>query len=319
LCTVQFVQFNNYLYQGRNSLATIDLHIHSNHSNDADFSPEQLVDRCLKAGLSHAAIADHNSVRAIDAAVAAARGTSLTIISAIEMDCVLDGIVLHILGYGIENSDPIFSEIEEDLHQQEQANSARLVQLVRQLGIEFDDAVLEALSYDGVITGEMIAEAALSFDAEDRNKLLDPYRGEGERSDNPYVNFYWDYCSQGKPAYTPMNFISLSRAIEIIKTNNGVPILAHPGINVKEDGVFLERILSAGVMGIEVYSSYHNKEQVKFYREAALSKQLLITCGSDFHGKNKKSIEIGSTDCEGQEAEIIARLTGMIDKLHQQL
>ena len=39
-----------------------------------------------------------------------------------------------------------------------------------------------------------------------------------------------------------------------------------------------------------------------------------MTCGSDFHGKNKKSIEIGGTECEGQEKKIIVGLLEAISK-----
>ena len=158
----------------------------------------------------------------------------------------------------------------------------------------------------------MIAETALLVDSQENNPLLDPYRDGGVRSDNPFVNFYWDFCSQGKPAYTPMDFISLGRAIEIITSNGGCPVLAHPGVNVKEDAAFLAAIIAEGILGIEVYSSYHNPEQVGFYRDAAIKNNLLMTCGSDFHGKTKKSIKIGGTDCEGKEAEIISGLMRMI-------
>lgn len=296
-------------------MSTIDLHIHSYYSNDADFSPAKLVELCLGAGLTHAAIADHNSIKAIDEALSAAEDTALKVIPAVELDCVQDGVDLHILGYGIDHSAPVFTEIEEDLHQQEKDNSTQLVQHVRGLGIEFDDDMVQSLSFKGVITGEMIAEAALSYDSEKKNPLLDPYRDDGDRSDNPYVNFYWDYCSQGKPAHVPMNFISLEEAVEIIQSNHGVPILAHPGINVKEDPNFLERIISKGVAGIEVFSSYHNEAQVRFYKKAALSGGLLITCGSDFHGKNKKSIKIGGTDCEDGEERIISALIDSIERI----
>ncbi len=296
-------------------MATIDLHIHSNYSNDADFSPSHLVSLCLDAGLSHAAIADHNSVKAIDEALFAAEGTPLIIIPAIEMDCELEGIILHLLGYGMDYSDPVFDEIEDDVLGQERANSAKLMHLVHQIGIDFEDDVVKEMAVDGVVTGEMIAEAALAYDSQEKNSLLDPYRGEGERSDNPYVNFYWDFCSQGKPAYTPMDFQSLGHGIEIIESNGGCPVLAHPAINVKEDQPFLEKIITEGIMGIEVYSSYHTPEQVRFYRQAAMDENLLMTCGSDFHGKTKKSITIGGVDCEGNEEDIITTLLDQIRRM----
>jgi hypothetical protein len=59
---------------------------------------------------------------------------------------------------------------------------------------------------------------------------------------------------------------------------------------------------------MEVYSSYHSQEQVLFYKEFALKHNLLLTCGSDFHGKTKPSISIGCVECESNEERIIATL-----------
>ena len=293
-------------------MATIDFHMHSNYSTDGEFSPVQLVDLCLEAGLTHAAIADHNSVRAITEALRAAQGTRLTVIPGIELDCDFKGINLHLLGYGIDHTAATFNQIEEDTLQQAQDNSALLMRLVRQLGIDFEDVVVAGLAHEDVVTGEILAEAALKYDHEGKNLLLDPYRGDGERGDNPYVNFYWDFCAQGKPAYTPMKFISLEQAVEIVQSHHGVPVLAHPGLNVKEDQKLLAEIICAGVLGIEVYSSYHNPAQVAFYRDAAHAQGLLVTCGSDFHGKTKKRVRIGGVDCEGQEDKIITDLMHQI-------
>ena len=289
-------------------MATIDLHIHSNYSDDGEFSPAELVEFCLGAGLTHAAIADHNSVKGVAQAQGAAEGTSLRIIPALEMDCHFEGIVFHLLGYGIDHSASIFLQIERDIHRQELETSTRRMRLVRQLGIDFDDDLIASLAHNGVVTGEVIAEAALHHDVKSENSLLDPYRGSGTRSDNPFVNFYWDFCAQGKPAHVPIDYISLAQAVEIIRANRGVAVLAHPGLQVKEDGGLLARIIAEGVNGIEVYSSYHTREQEQFYREAARDNGLLLTCGSDFHGKTKPGIKIGGTDCEGLEADIIAAL-----------
>lgn len=43
----------------------------------------------------------------------------------------------------------------------------------------------------------MIAEAAMKFDKNHVNSLLMLYYENASRSDNPYVNFYWDFCAQG--------------------------------------------------------------------------------------------------------------------------
>jgi predicted metal-dependent phosphoesterase TrpH len=282
--------------------------MHSFYSDDGEFNPQTLVDLCLEKDIKYFSIADHNCVRAIEEAKEYCIGKDIEIIPAIELDCTIDKVNLHVLGYGIDYNKPIFQEIEENIILQEQVASKRRMKLIRELGIGFSDEDINLLSRNGVVTGEMIAEAAMKFDKNHVNPLLKPYYDNGCRSDNPYVNFYWDYCAQEKPAYVEVKYISLQEAINIIEKSGGIPVLAHPGNNVKENMNLLESIISCGIKGIEVYSSYHSKEQVVFYKEVAFKHQLILTCGSDFHGKTKPSIYIGGTECEGNEERIISEL-----------
>ncbi|MCI5636080.1 MAG: PHP domain-containing protein [Sarcina ventriculi] len=289
-------------------MSYIDLHMHSCYSDDGEFEPKQLIDLCLEKNIKYFSIADHNSVRGIKEAKEYCVGKSINIIPAIELDCTFNEINLHVLGYGIDYDKTVFYDIENNIIKQEQFASKKRMKLVKELGIDFSDEVINSLSRNGVVNGEMIAEAAMKFDKNHENPLLMPYYENGSRSDNPYVNFYWDYCAQGKAAYAEVSFINLQEAISIIEESGGIPILAHPGNNIKENINLLEQIISCGIKGIEVYSSYHSKEQVEFYKKFSLKHKLLLTCGSDFHGKTKPSIVIGGTDCEGIEDKIISQL-----------
>ena len=289
-------------------MSYIDLHMHSVYSDDGEFQPKQLIDFCLDKKIKYFSIADHNSVKAIDQAKEYCKDKDIEIIPAVELDCTIDGINLHVLGYGIDYHNPLFNEIEENIILQEQIASQKRMKLIRKLGIDFSDEVIASLSRNGVVNGEMIAEAAMNFDKERANPLLKPYFKNGSRSDNPYVNFYWDYCAQGKPAYAEVKFISLQEAVKVIEESGGVPVLAHPSNNVRENIALLEAIIKCGIRGMEVYSSYHTKEQISFYKEFALKHKLLLTCGSDFHGKTKPSISIGSSECENNEESIIVAL-----------
>ncbi|MCJ7696688.1 MAG: PHP domain-containing protein [Anaerolineaceae bacterium] len=286
-------------------MSLIDLHIHSNFSDDGQYSPAELIDKCLQAGIKYISIADHNSVKGIPKAITAARWKDLEVIPAIELDCLIGQKNLHLLGYGINYTNPLFTKVEDDILNQDRLASTTRMSLIRDLGIEFDDKVIESLSVNGIVNGEMIAEAAMTYDVDHKNPLLQPYYEGGERSDNPNANFYWDYCHQGKPGYVEVKFISIDEAVKLIKDNGGVPVLAHPGIIVGEDLDLLQNIVSSGVQGIEVYSSYHSNEQVEYYKKFALEQKVLQTCGSDFHGKNKPNIYLGATGCEEQEEEII--------------
>lgn len=289
-------------------MSYIDLHVHSFFSDDGEFDPKVLVDLCLNRKVTYFSIADHNCVKAIDEAKEYCRGKDIEIIPAVELDCTIEGVNLHVLGYGIDYNNPVFNGIGENIMLQEQTASQKRIKLIRELGIDFSDKVIETLSRNAVVTGEMIAEAAMQFDKGRTNQLLKPYFENGSRSDNPYVNFYWDYCAQGKPAYAEVKFITLQEVIKTIEENGGVPVLAHPANNVKESIALLEAIIKCGIRGMEVYSSYHNEEQVSFYKEFALRHKLLLTCGSDFHGKTKPSISIGCLECENNEESIILSL-----------
>lgn len=290
-------------------MSYIDLHMHSNYSDDGEFSPKKIVELCLEKGVKYFAIADHNSTKGVAEAKEYCDDKDITIIPAIELDCTIDGVNLHLLGYNVDYKSDDFERIEENIIAQEQVASKERMRLVRELGINFEDSVIDGLSKNGVVNGEMIAEAAMLFDKNKENKLLNPYYEGGLRSDNPYVNFYWDYCSQGKPAYAEVKFISLKEAIKVVEDNGGVPVLAHPGNNVKENKDLLEKIIKAGVKGLEVYSSYHNEKQTAFYKDFAINNNLIMTCGSDFHGKTKPSISIGGISCEDNEEKIINELS----------
>ena len=47
----------------------IDMHMHSFYSDDGEFTPSELVKKCHESGVRIMAIADHNTVKAIDEAI----------------------------------------------------------------------------------------------------------------------------------------------------------------------------------------------------------------------------------------------------------
>lgn len=273
----------------------MDLHMHSCKSDDGEYTPTELMQFCHDAGLQVVAIADHNSVEAIPEAKEVAQQLHLTYIPAIELDCVIDKVELHVLGYHINEKDALFSQLTLTLREQEQAASKIRLQKAKEFGLYIDEEKAYALSHHNVITGEIIAEVAL---ADERNhERLKEYLPQGTRSDNPYVNFYWDYCSQGKPLYAKMEYMTLQEAVNLIHHAGGFAVLAHPGNNTKENVALLDAIFAYDIIGIEVYSSYHSQKQIQFYEAYAKEHHLYMTCGSDFHGKTKPAIALGAHGC----------------------
>lgn len=284
---------------------TLDLHMHTTISTDGTYAPEDLVRMCAGNGLRTIAITDHNSTRAYPGALDAARAVGIRLIPGVELDCHLRGVNLHVLGYGIDPAAADFGVYEDDLTRQEQQASIQRLAAVRGLGIIIEQEQIDALAIDGVITGEMLAEVALADPRNEDHPLLLPYRAGGSRGDNPYVNFYWDVCAQGKPAYAHVDFFTLAQAVETIRRAGGFAVLAHPGINIGRDAAMFAEILTAGVEGVEAYSSYHDAGTAAFWARQAQERGALVTIGSDFHGKTKPAIRLGAFDIPG-EAQIRA-------------
>lgn len=76
----------------------VDLHIHSNES-DGKMQPNEIVEQAKSQGKKYIAICDHNT---IDAYLSTNILSEDIVIPAVEFDCFYKGVLIHILGYGID-------------------------------------------------------------------------------------------------------------------------------------------------------------------------------------------------------------------------
>ena len=286
----------------------MDLHMHSIFSVDGEYTPSELVGMCHGAGIRIMSISDHNCVGASRKAQEETERLGIRYIPAIELDCTFQGMDLHLLGYQIRYESPDFAAVECDIRRQSKQASLENLKLTRQLGFEVTADELNVISskgtWQGIWSGETFAEVLLHKPEYQDNDLLFPYRTGGLRADNPYVNFYWDYYSQGKPCHAAMVYPSLADAIALIKDNGGKAVLAHPGNTLKNRLDLFDDIVAQGIDGVEAFSSYHDRQSADFFYREARKHSLIVTCGSDFHGKTKPSIMIGNSGCHIGQAEI---------------
>ncbi len=76
----------------------VDLHIHSCES-DGEMTPYEIIEQARKKNKKYIAISDHNT---IDAYLSTNILKEEIIIPAVEFDCFFQGVLIHILGYGID-------------------------------------------------------------------------------------------------------------------------------------------------------------------------------------------------------------------------
>lgn len=285
--------------------STIDLHMHSNFSDDGEYNVEEIFQMAKANNMKIISITDHNSTKANVIADKMSVLYDIAYVPGIEIDCTFEGKNMHVLGYFIKYGSELYAHIENDnLTQERKASFERVRKFQEYSGMKIDvEALLEKNRFQ-VISGEMIGEQLLNNPAYKGHELLKPYV-DGDRSDMPYVNFYWDFFAQGKPCYVDIKYPSLEDIIEVIKLTDGVPVIAHPYQTFREDISFVHKLIDKGIEGIEVFSSYHSETEMAELLKIAKERKVFVTAGSDFHGKTKPGLNIGDTNCPLEAQKLI--------------
>ncbi len=270
-----------------------DLHIHSIWSNDGEPEVQELIKKCINNQITTFAITDHNSISAINEAIPLCLNVGVDLIPGIEVDCSFKGTDLHLLGYNIDWHSNDFIELDKSIHKKVMGSFTEMIQNLDKIGINVDESEVLKKANGQLPCGELIAEVLLTNKVYHSNPKLSPYLPGGERRDMPYINFYHDFFAQGKAAYVKIDYMDFQDAVNLIKSNGGIPIIAHPGMNFKGKEELVIELIKNGAEGLEVFNNYHNNTQIEYFAELAIQKSVLMTCGSDFHGKNKPLIDIG--------------------------
>ena len=131
-----------------------------------------------------------------------------------------------------------------------------------------------------------------------------------------------NYIGEEAPTnyYIEAKKLGAEEVIDTIHQSGGAISLAHPGRDLKlsEADKILNILESAGLDAIEVPYTYQHKRQEGYginfgIKESyILAKQhdLLITGGSDCHGKKSDKYNIGKINLESKHVEAIRKIAG---------
>ena len=288
----------------------IDLHIHTDASSDGQHSPREIFIMAREKGLQAIAFADHNSVANIQEGLRLSRKFGIEFIPCLELNTFHNDLDLHLLAYYIQPQDPGLIRWLETIERKKKEQAEKRVAKLNELGFVFDWNDLRAFSADHIPTGASFLKAILSRKENAKDPRLRPYV-DGHRSASPYVNFYRDYLRGGKPAFVYMEDILTLAAIRQIKELRGIPVLAHPSDTGHENIIAL---IGSGLEGLEVYSPYHDAGEQEAFRVMAERHNLLITAGSDFHGKAiKPDVEFG--EVAGNDYDLVNKLKKRLEEI----
>ena len=257
-----------------------DLHTHTTFS-DGTFTPAELVDYASKQDISVLAVTDHDSVSGIDEAISAGAAKGVEIIPGIELNTDIKDTDLHILGYYIDYKKPEFITRLNGIKAARVERMRQMVEKLNEIGftcINLDDIYEEYRKVNqDVSSGEVSLGRPHLARAMVRKNIVEDEKAAFDR-----------YIGNGKPCYVEVLHKMLPvDAVRFIREFNGIPVIAHPGLSKRDD--LMPDLVKAGLCGIEVFHSSHDKNQVAYYEKMAADYNLIMTGGSDCHGPKNNS------------------------------
>jgi len=266
---------------------TFDLQAHSIHS-DGSLPAAEVVARAAQAGVELLALSDHDTVDGVQEAIDAAERSGIRNVAAVEISSVQgDHEDLHVLGYGIDHTDPhLLAELARYRGDRE-ARADRMAAALTDLGWAIDDTVLEQRRAAGKPIGRPhLAQAAYGHPDNAARIAQEGLDG--------FSALLVAYLIPGAPAYRRRTFPTIEEAVALIHAAGGVAVWAHPFWDIDADDevvASVERFTEMGIDGVEVFYVTHTKEQVDLLARTCERLDLLTTGSSDFHGPEHRHFD----------------------------
>ena len=259
-------------------MARIDLHLHTRFS-DGSLTPAEVVGLAHQAGVTAVAITDHDILDGISLALNAATPLGIEVIPGVELSSRFNDRELHVLGYFFDWQDSTFRDHLAQQRRSRHVRNPQTIERLNALGFELSEEEVKAKAGSDSIGRPHIAQVLVEKGyVQDTREAFDRYLKEGAR------------------AYVPRTLADTRDVIAWIRHAGGVPVLAHPRWT-RCQGEPLYHLCAglkeAGLLGLEVFYSSHNRRQTSRFLELAKRLDLLVTGGSDFHGAANPGIQVG--------------------------
>ena len=255
-----------------------DLHTHTVHS-DGSYTPEELVLAAKEKNLI-IALTDHNTVSGLPEFMAEADRLGVAAVGGTELSCVYGGREFHLLGLFIPTE--FYGELERlcvEYHRLKERSNIDLIDKLRGLGYDISYTEIQKRNVKGRvnrahIATELFEKGYVCSVSEAFDKLL--FEGGG--------------------FYEPAEKLDFFEAVRFLRSIRALPVLAHPLKDINEEALrdILPKAIEAGLIGIEVLHSSYGEAEVRICDRIADEFGLIKSGGSDFHGKAKPDVFLGT-------------------------
>ncbi len=258
----------------------VDLHTHSTASDGTD-SPGELIDNAHKAGLRAVAISDHDTLYGLEEGKkAAAAYDNLDFVRGVEISTGSSQGDMHILGLWVpEDAEPL-EKVLAEMRIKRTSRNERMVERIAAAGVSITmDDVMKEANGDSVGRPHIARAIVARGYARDLNDAFARYVGAG--------------CA----TYIAKEVLRPEDAVSLLAKIGASPILAHPMLKPYPPGwieEFVKKLIPFGLCGIEAWHSEHTDEDTQAVLAIARRYHLCVSGGSDYHGKNKPHISLGT-------------------------
>ncbi len=252
----------------------IDLHMHTNFS-DGLKSPSEILNLVRESSLEAFSITDHDSINGYLEAKKHIRDDDPKLISGIEFSVSFENGDLHMLAYGFDPENKSILNRIEEFKESRILRAKLMVEKLNELGVDITFEMIEEIANGASIGRPHVAEAIFKSGAV-----------------GSYEASFAKYIGNGKPGYVPKKNFTPVEAINVIHEAGGIAVLAHPVIDNNDKHI--EMLAGLGMDGIEIYHPYHRQPDKDRLINLADRFRLIITGGSDYHGREERFSFIGS-------------------------
>lgn len=269
----------------------IDLHMHTTYSDGTE-SCTTVLKKCQEKNLNYISITDHNTALAYKELekLDVKSLFSGKIIPGIELNTKALNIPIEILGYGIDYNkmNELVKKVYISATERNKIEVKRLYDKCIQAGIILDKNCLD--NYNPEMFASVFFHNEITKYEENKNIL-------SEEAWNSSKIFYRQYMSDPKtPLYVEMDdFVpDFEIASNLVRQAGGLVFIPHIFEYKKNAEPILNYILeNFDIDGIECYYTTFTPEQHDKLIKLCNERNLLVSGGSDFHGKIKPDVDIG--------------------------
>lgn len=275
-------------------MGKIDLHVHTRASVDGELSGEELIRLALKENVSTLAVTDHDTLEEVKETMEWGKRLGVEVIPGTEVFCQHKSKLVHILAYFIDLDDSPVSGIIKKVNDDRDRWVDAEIALLKKNGLYMKKEDVYDFSKETTPAPSALSYAVFEDRRNDKHPIIVEYK---KKYPNPVLEFALNYLVFGKAFFAPNYIPETKEFIAAVHQSGGVAILAHPGYTqMKVDFInteFVDELVKQGLSGVEAFYTTHSEEETKRYLNYCQKKQLIVTSGSDFHGKFKPTIQLG--------------------------